>query len=354
MQGYKTVLRQVDTSVDNLVDDPAVEEAAQLLKSGEVVAFPTETVYGLGGDATLDEAIARIYEAKGRPSDNPLIVHIAGIEQAKRYADDIPPGAEQLMNAFWPGPLTIVLRHNGSLSPKVTAGLDTVGMRMPADPAALALITAADLPLAAPSANRSGRPSPTSARHVYDDLNGRIPVVLDGGETGVGVESTVVDATQTPVMILRPGGISKEELEAVVGPVAVDPSLAFDQSAKPKSPGMKYAHYAPDAPLVLVDGDAAFLAAVVHDAKAAGKRAGALVFEEQIGTTGAEQEVSLGPQADPAEAARRLYDALRVFKRSEVDIIYAVTFADSGIGGAVMNRLLKAAGGRRVSAEDSN
>ena len=349
MDRYNTVLRTVDPDVDNLVDECAVLEAAQLLQRGETVGFPTETVYGLGADATSDKAITRIYTAKGRPSDNPLIVHIAYMEQAADYTEEIPEAARRLMEAFWPGPLAIVLKHNGLLSEKVTAGLETVALRMPDHQVALALIEASKLPLAAPSANRSGKPSPTSAQHVYDDLAGWIPAVIDGGTTGVGVESTVIDATQSPMMILRPGGVAIEAIENEVGTVTMDPSLASFSGTSPKSPGMKYTHYAPEAPLVLVEGRLADFSKTVERAQYAGKRVGVLVTDEWSGRTGADQEVTLGPAADLEKIARRLYDALREFHTDEVDIIYAVTFTEEDLGGAVMNRLAKAAGGRRIS-----
>ncbi|MGV3463815.1 MAG: L-threonylcarbamoyladenylate synthase, partial [Heyndrickxia sp.] len=256
----KTLEWNVDSNVDNLKSNPQVVEAANLLKQNEVVAFPTETVYGLGANAISDEAITKVYEAKGRPSDNPLIVHIADFSQLYNLVLEIPKTAEKLMEKFWPGPLTIIFKvKSKAVSKKVTAGLNTVGIRMPDHPLALALIKAANLPIAAPSANSSGKPSPTTAGHVRDDLNGRISGILDGGETGIGVESTVVDCTGEVPIILRPGGVTKEAMENEIGNVEIDPALHENLNSKPKAPGMKYTHYAPNAPVYLVDGKPEFI-----------------------------------------------------------------------------------------------
>lgn len=320
-----------------------VEEGVRLLKAGEVIAIPTETVYGLAGDATNDVAIKKIFEAKGRPSDNPLIVHVATVEQAERFAQTIPPVARRLMDAFWPGALTIILPSNGRASSLVTAGLDSIGLRMPDHPAALDLIRTSGLGLAAPSANRSGRPSPTSARHVADDLTGRIAGIMDGGPTGIGVESTVIDCTATPATILRPGGVTKEAIEAVIGPVILDANLS-DETAAPRSPGMKYTHYAPSAPLYLVEGGREDLVRVVTTRQEAGKRVGALVFDEA--TTPADVTLSLGTSMETA--AQRLYEALRKFDETDVEEIYVNRIEPTGVALAVYNRLYKAAGGKVI------
>lgn len=320
-----------------------VEEGVRLLKSGEVVAIPTETVYGLAGDATNDIAIKKIFEAKGRPSDNPLIVHVASIEQAEQFAQTIPPVARRLMEAFWPGALTVILPSNGRASSFVTAGLSSIGIRMPDHPAALDLIRMSGLGLAAPSANRSGRPSPTSAQHVADDLTGRIAGIMDGGPTGIGVESTVIDCTVEPVTILRPGGVTKEAIEAVIGPVALDANLS-DETAAPRSPGMKYTHYAPSAPLYLVEGGRVDLVRVVTARQEAGKRVGALVFDEQ--PTPADVTLSLGTSMEMA--AQRLYEALRKFDETDVEEIYVNRIEPTGVALAVYNRLYKAAGGKVI------
>lgn len=325
------------------INSNEIEEGVRLLQAGEIIAMPTETVYGLAGDAMNDVAIRKIFEAKGRPSDNPLIVHIASIEQTSLFVDSIPPVAKRLMDAFWPGALTIILPSNGRASSLVTAGLDSIGLRMPNHPAALELIRKSGLGLAAPSANRSGRPSPTTAQHVADDLNGRIAGIVDGGPTGIGVESTVVDCTGDTVTILRPGGVTREEMEAVIGPVALDANLSNDEAA-PRSPGMKYTHYAPTAPVFLVDGTREDLERVIEERKQAGLRIGALVFDDN--PTPAEVTYSLGTSMEVA--AQRLYDALRRFDETDVDEIYVNTIEPVGVALAVYNRLYKAAGGKVV------
>ncbi|MCD8509788.1 MAG: threonylcarbamoyl-AMP synthase [Bacillus sp. (in: Bacteria)] len=340
----KTTITYVDKTIKNITNHPAIQQAAKALNNDEVVAFPTETVYGLGGNAFSDKAIQQIFQAKGRPSDNPLIVHIAHVDQLNDYVHSIPNHAKKLMDAFWPGPLTIVLEHKGNLSTKVTAGLTTVAVRMPDHPIALALIHASGLPLAAPSANTSGKPSPTTADHVYQDLKDIVPIIIDGGATGVGVESTVVDCTEEVVTILRPGGITKEAMEKVVGNVDEDPALKEAESA-PKSPGMKYTHYAPAAPLVLIDGSTAFFKKQVDDALLNGMKVGLLITEENKGKYGVPIEVILGSQEDLSVIAKNLYESLRQFDEKTVDIIFSEVFPVTGIGAAIMNRLNKASGG---------
>ncbi|EOO31649.1 Sua5/YciO/YrdC/YwlC family protein [Bacillus cereus BAG1X2-3] len=333
--------------VDNVVERkkyyPQLQEAAKLLRENEAVAFPTETVYGLGANAMDDEAIAKIFEAKGRPSDNPLIVHIGTKSQLDGIVKEIPPVAEKLMAHFWPGPLTIILPRKEGISERVTAGLNTVGVRMPDHPVALALIEEANVPVAAPSANRSGRPSPTLASHVYEDLNGKIAGIVDGGATGVGVESTVIDCTSTLPTILRPGGITKEQLEAVIGTVSLDPALK-DEKEKPKSPGMKYTHYAPKAPLSIVEGSREFIQQLVDEKKEEGFKVGVLTTEEYQHVYNADVILSCGVRSDLASVATKLYDVLRTFDASEVDVIFSESFPNEGIGNAIMNRLTKAAG----------
>lgn len=322
---------------------PQLQEAAKLLRENEAVAFPTETVYGLGANAMDDEAIAKIFEAKGRPSDNPLIVHIGTKSQLDGIVKEIPPVAEKLMAHFWPGPLTIILPRKEGISERVAAGLNTVGVRMPDHPVALALIEEANVPVAAPSANRSGRPSPTLASHVYEDLNGKIAGIVDGGATGVGVESTVIDCTSTVPTILRPGGITKEQLEAVIGTVSLDPALK-DEKEKPKSPGMKYTHYAPKAPLSIVEGSREFIQQLVDEKKEEGFKVGVLTTEEYQHVYNADVILSCGVRSDLASVATKLYDVLRTFDASEVDVIFSESFPNEGIGNAIMNRLTKAAG----------
>jgi L-threonylcarbamoyladenylate synthase len=334
--------------VDNIVDKqsiyPQIKEAAQLLKSGEVVAFPTETVYGLGANAKDAKAVEKIFAAKGRPSDNPLIVHIAHPKQLEEMVSAIPDVAHALIKHFWPGPLTLILpKKEGVISDPVTAGLPTVAVRMPAHPVALALIEASGLPLAAPSANISGRPSPTTAAHVFADLNGRIAGIVDGGETGIGVESTVLDCTTKVPTILRPGGITKEALEKVIGNIAVDSALT-DERQTPKSPGMKYTHYAPKSPMAIVQGSPAFLQTLVNKQRALGKKVGVLTTEENRSFYDADVVLACGSRHDLHTVASHLYDTLRKFDETDVDFIYSESFPTKGIGEAIMNRLKKAAG----------
>lgn len=343
VKALKTHVFFVDKNVDELNSCPQVKQAAAYLQRGELVAFPTETVYGLGANAMSTAAVENIFVAKGRPSDNPLIVHIATTEQLHDIACDIPPVAYTLIEHFWPGPLTLVLPKKEAVSPRVTAGLNTVAVRMPNHPIALALIKASGLPIAAPSANRSGRPSPTTAKHVLDDLDGRIAAIVDGGPTGVGVESTVIDCTTSIPTILRPGGVTKEDIEQVIGVVDIDRALV-EKEAVPKSPGMKYTHYAPKAPLVVVHGSSTFLQQLVNEKRANGFKVGVLTTEERRDTYEADTIISCGQRSDLRTVAQQLYDALRTFDQTNVDIIYSEAFPNEGIGAAIMNRLLKAAG----------
>ncbi|WP_046507694.1 L-threonylcarbamoyladenylate synthase [Paenibacillus riograndensis] len=360
-------------------DRQAIAEAAALLREGSTVAFPTETVYGLGADARSTAAVEAVFAAKGRPSDNPLIVHIARRSDLDRLVTEVHPSAAALIGAFWPGPLTVVLPvRPGVLSPLVTAGLDTVGVRMPDHPLALALIRAADCPVAAPSANRSGRPSPTLAAHVLEDLAGYIGGVLDGGAAGVGLESTVVQVQPDgTAVVLRPGGITAEQLAAVLGPgaVAAAPAAAEapaaasarspgaaqaagDSSPAPRAPGMKYTHYAPRGALGVVRGASArrvaeAAAGLLQAAQRAGEITGLLLFEEHqaLYPAGAAAcVVSLGSLASPEEGARSLYAALRRFDEAGATYILAEACPDTGLGAAIMNRLMKAAGGTVIDA----
>lgn len=423
---------EVDTVSAEAVAD--IAEAAQLLRSGGTVAFPTETVYGLGADARNAEAVQAVFAAKGRPSDNPLIVHIADEGGLDELVADVHPLAARLMEVFWPGPLTLVLPLKpGALPPVVTAGLDTVGIRVPEHPAARALIAAAGCPVAAPSANRSGRPSPTLASHVLEDLAGAIGGVLDGGPAGVGLESTVVEVLgDGAVAVLRPGGVTAEQLEDVAGLGAVvagadaasgnhaDPAAAraaekgaaeeaaaetatsggidvadvpggssgaskapdnpdapsapdapgasgapgeteapaSQRAGAPRSPGMKYAHYAPRGRLSIVRGPspqkaAAAATLLLRDAGEAGEKTGLLLFEEHrelYPVHAADCLVSLGSVGLPEQAASVLYAALRQFDEAGVTYILAEACPEQGLGAAVMNRLVKAAAGRFVDA----
>jgi L-threonylcarbamoyladenylate synthase len=344
-----TKVWKVDKYVDNLENNPQVVDAANFLRDNEVVALPTETVYGLGGNAESDAAVAKIFAAKGRPSDNPLIIHIAEKEQLRTFVTEVPDKAELLMEAFWPGPLTIIFKKKeGVLAETATAGLSTVAVRMPDHPVALALLKSCGLPIAAPSANSSGKPSPTNAQHVLDDLNGKIAGVIDGGATGIGVESTVIDCTEAIPVILRPGGVTKEQLEAVLGNVRVDAALT-DEAARPKAPGMKYQHYAPNAPLYMVSGTTEFLQSLVEKKRMEGLQVGVLTTEEHADVYEADVVLACGKRVELETVAAALYDTLRRFNLEQVDVIYSEVFPNEGVGNAIMNRLQKAAGNKLIS-----
>lgn len=344
--------------VDGQCPDPEkLRDAAKLLMQGKTVAFPTETVYGLGADARSSEAVADIFSAKGRPSDNPLIVHIANRSQLEELAFPPEEAVLRLLDAFWPGPLTVVLPvRPGVLSPLVTAGLPTVGLRMPDHPVALQLIAASSCPIAAPSANRSGRPSPTQAAHVLEDLAGRIAGIVDGGGTGVGVESTVVEYTGGALHILRPGGITAEQLRQALPPhiPVLEASSEHQEAAAPRAPGMKYAHYAPRGTLLLVQGRqgtapeqiVARMQRELDEARARGERTGVLTYGEHASAFRADCVVACGRLDDLEAVAHGLYAALREFDEAGVGFITAEACPEEGIGAAVMNRLRKAAGGR--------
>ena len=333
-----------------------LKEAAALLQDGSIVAFPTETVYGLGADARNTAAVESVFAAKGRPSDNPLIVHVASRAQLDGFTEPVNELSSRLMDTFWPGPLTLILPLKpNSLSEKVSAGLSTVGVRMPDHPVALELIAAADCPVAAPSANRSGRPSPTTASHVREDLMGRIAGIVDGGPTGVGVESTVIEAHDDgTVTILRPGGITAEQLAEVAAEVRLDPGLSIGSvktdasSLAPRSPGMKYTHYAPKGELRVVQGAPGAVAAYVNGelstAAARGERTAVLAFSEHLHLYRADAVYSLGSLERLAEGAHRLYAALRSCDEIGASVLYAEACPRDGLGDAIMNRLLKAAG----------
>ena len=332
------------------IDENAIQEAAALIASGELVAFPTETVYGLGADALHPEASKKIYAAKGRPSDNPLIVHICKFEELESIAKLVPPQARKLADAFWPGPLTMIVWKNDKVPYETTGGMDTVAIRMPNHPIALKLIEQSGCLIAAPSANTSGKPSPTEAAHVALDLDGKIPMILDGGPVGIGIESTIIDLTEDMPMILRPGYITQQMLEDVLGEeVKIDPGIiASDSLTKPKAPGMKYKHYAPKADLVLVDGDADKVVRKINELvqakKDAGQKVGVIATDETKDLYQADIVVSIGAREDEDAIAKHLYKILREFDDWNVDAIYSESFATPRIGQAIMNRLLKAAG----------
>lgn len=326
-------------------DDASIRRAAALLRAGELVAFPTETVYGLGADALNGAAAARIFAAKGRPADNPLIAHIAGESGlAGLIAGEPCACARKLMRAFWPGPMTLIFPKSPRVPREVTAGLDTVAVRMPSHPVARALIRAAQTPIAAPSANRSGRPSPTTAAHVLEDMEGRIPLILDGGPCEVGLESTVVDVTGARPRILRPGGVTLEMLEGVVGDVDVDEGVLHQLQAgsQARSPGMKYKHYAPKGEVTIVTGPrAAQEIARLYDA--ADGRAAILAFSQA--DYGARRVYRL------KNAPGELFAALRQLDEDGMETIYAEDVPTAGVGLAVMNRLMRAAAFRVVETQ---
>lgn len=329
------------------IKEKDMDKAINLLRNGEVVSFPTETVYGLGADASNDEAVSKIFEAKGRPNDNPLIVHLYDKSQVHLFTNNVPKKAERLMDAFWPGPLTIILNHTtNKASTFVTAGLSSIGLRVPDHPRALALLKESNLPLAAPSANISGKPSPTSAEHVWHDLNGKIAGVVDGGDTGVGLESTVIDLTNpNQPIILRPGGVPKECIEDVIGAVEIDSPETNQvvQIAQPKAPGMKYRHYSPDKPVIIVNDNWTEL---VSKLLKKGEKIGILaserilnIFENQV-----DGAFSLGIDDNVHTASQMLYKGLRYFDDSDITVILVQSFEKKGLGVAYMNRIEKAAG----------
>ncbi|SMO67390.1 L-threonylcarbamoyladenylate synthase [Melghirimyces algeriensis] len=344
---------RIDPETFGLDGNPLIQEAASYLKKGGLVAFPTETVYGLGANATSREAVASIFRAKGRPSDNPLIVHIADPTQISHWVGEISEKGRTLAHRFWPGPLTLVLPHRGNLAPEVTAGLPTVGIRIPSHPVALALLKACQLPVAAPSANRSGKPSPTQADHVWKDLSGRIDGLLDGGMTGVGVESTVVDVTAETPVLLRPGGITLEMLQEAVGEIVVDLGLESEIKA-PRSPGMKYRHYAPHGTMWLVTGEADALTRRVQELAdegfRKGKTVGILTTEEKVQEYQADWIIPCGRKSEPESIAKGLYQSLRTFDEVGAEWIVAEGFPSEGVLFSVMNRLIKAAEGRVIKA----
>ena len=325
-------------------DQNTIEEAAAILRRGGLVGIPTETVYGLGADGLNAQAVRQIFEAKGRPQDNPLILHVADAAWLERYCLDVPPQAYALARRFWPGPLTMILRRREIVPLQTTGGLETVGMRCPDHPVTRAIIAAADLPIAAPSGNTSGRPSPTTAGHMLEDMDGRIDAIVDGGSCSVGVESTIIDLTVQPPRLLRPGGLPLEALEEVLGEVAVDDAVRRQMSPgeHPRAPGMKYRHYAPHAPVTVVTGSPRRSAAWVVSRAAAGD--GVICFDEFAPLFSHCVVHKLGPAADKAAQARHVFDALRAFDATDVTHIYAQCPSEEGLGLAVGNRLKKAAG----------
>ena len=340
------------------IDPVGIAKAGKILKDGGLVAFPTETVYGLGGDALNASSSVRIYEAKGRPSDNPLIVHIAKIDDLKPLTSDLPGSALALAKAFWPGPLTMILPKSDLVPKETTGGLDTVAVRMPSHPAALALIEAAGGYVAAPSANTSGRPSPTTAAHVLEDLDGRIDCVIDGGQVGIGIESTIVDLTSPVPQVLRPGFISLEMLAGVLGEVIMDKGLAPGSDVHPKAPGMKYRHYAPKAEMIIVEGPEADvirkIESLAGEDEAAGKKVGIIAASESAASYGCGIVRTIGTRSDALTISSHLYALLREFDELGIDRIYSEAFEEGQLGEAIMNRLLKAAGQHVVRTQEGS
>lgn len=344
----KTVVKKID--MDHWKPED-FSEAARILQQGGLVAFPTETVYGLGADGLKEEAAKKIYAAKGRPSDNPLILHIADLDTLRTLVKEVPQKAELLAKKFWPGPLTMIFQKSDCVPKGTTGGLDTVAIRMPAHPLALELIRASGVSIAAPSANTSGRPSPTCAGHVYEDMDGKIDMILDGGEVEIGIESTIVDMTAEPPLILRPGFLTKEMLEAEIGEVAYDPAVLAekpDKNLRPKAPGMKYRHYAPKADLCIIEGDMdaviTRISSYVREKAAQGRRVGIIATEETKDCYPEGIVRSIGSRKEEASILHGLYAVLRDFDELGVEYIYSESFSGGEHGQAIMNRLLKAAG----------
>ena len=331
-------------------DEEILKQAGSILRNGGLVAFPTETVYGIGANALAEESVKKVYEAKGRPSDNPLIVHVVKTEDINELVRELPQKAEKLISEFWPGPLTLIFKKASIVSEIVTGGLDTVAIRMPAHPIAKLLIELAGVPVAAPSANLSGKPSPTMEEHVINDMKGRVDAIVCGGNADVGVESTVLDITSDIPMILRPGGVTKEDLEKVIGKVAVDPALQKSEDSQliPKSPGMKYTHYSPNAEVVLVSGNLDSVTdnieRIRENEEAKGRKVGIMATDQTKDIYKGGTIISVGSRDKLESVAANLFKVLRDFDEKGVDIILAETFDEKGLGQAIMNRLMKAAG----------
>lgn len=334
------------------------EEAAKLLKEGKLVAFPTETVYGLGGNAFDPTASARIYAAKGRPSDNPLIVHIAAIEALTELATDIPDEAYRLADSFWPGPLTIILKKSDAVPKETTGGLDTVAVRMPSDEIARQLIAVSGVYVAAPSANLSGRPSTTKAEHVIEDLSGRIDMIIDGGSSDIGLESTIVDLTGKTPLILRPGFVTIEQLSEILPNITYDKAVlkkSASENIVAKAPGMKYRHYAPKGELTIYEGTSKAVISAINKAaeqkSAEGFVTGVIATDETYQEYKCDFVKTIGSRSDENAIASRLFDLLREFDKENVAYIFTESFNDNSLGQAIMNRLLKAAGYKIIDAE---
>ena len=340
-----------DTKGQQKEIEDKISAAAKILREGGLVGIPTETVYGLGANGLDGKAVKRIFEAKGRPQDNPLILHVTGPQWLPRYCADIPPIAYVLARKFWPGPLTIILKRKPIVPDETTAGLDTVGMRCPNHPVTLAIIREAGVPIAAPSANTSGRPSCTTAQDVLEDMNGKIEGVVDGGPCTVGVESTILDLTCEPPRLLRPGGLPLEDLERLIGHIDVDKAVTtpLKEGEQPKAPGMKYRHYAPKAPVTVFTGAPDASAREIQ--RRVGPTSGVICFDEYAHLFQEQEVHTLGPSGDKLAQAQRVFDALRTFDNSSVTEIYAQCPDNRGLGLAIGNRLKKAAGFHVVESD---
>lgn len=335
-------------TLDGANDIKYIKEAAQVIKDGGVVAFPTETVYGLGANALKEESVEKIFIAKGRPQDNPLIIHVAS-KDISEYAKNISEVATKLMDKFWPGPMTLILEKKDIIPMKTSANLDTIGIRMPSNEVALELIKESGVPIAAPSANISGRPSPTDIERCIEDLTGRVDYIIGGQKSKVGLESTIVDCTVYPPVVLRPGGLTLEMLREIDKNIAIDKGLLNNsEEFKPKAPGMKYRHYAPNAKLKIIKGNKEKtiekINEMVQNYIDDGKRVGILITKENSHRYPKGEKVILGEENNLEEIASNLFEALRSFNDLDVDIILAEAFNEEGLGVAIMNRLSKAAG----------
>ena len=334
---------------NTIKDDAEIEKAGQIIRNGGLVAFPTETVYGLGGDALNAQSSQKIYAAKGRPSDNPLIVHICRLDDIYDIVSEFPESAQKLAENYWPGPITMVLPKSDKVPDETTGGLSTVAVRMPVDPIALSFIKAAGGYVAAPSANTSGKPSPTKAKYVIEDMDGKIDMIIDGGDVEIGLESTIVDLSGTVPMLLRPGFITLDMLRECLGEVRMDPTLfSGDYKEPPKAPGMKYRHYAPKGILTIVSGmEIAVVERInelVETAVLEGKKVGVIATDETLPKYDCSCVKSVGTRKDEVSIAHNLYRILREFDDEDVELIYSEAFDTPNMGQAIMNRLLKAAG----------
>lgn len=347
----KTKMLRLD---EENINKEIIASAAKVIKDGGLVSFPTETVYGLGANGLDEQAIAKIFKAKGRPQDNPLILHISSVEELDELVSEISDEAKVCIDKFWPGPLTMIFKRSGIIPDGITAGLDTVAIRMPSNKIALELIRQAQRPIAAPSANISGKPSPTAADHVFTDLDGKLEMIIDGGRTGVGLESTVLDLTEEVPTILRPGGITHEDLVKVLGKVEIDKSITnFNEKIIPKSPGQKYKHYAPNSEMIIFEGEMenviSNIKKICEENIALGKKVGIMCTDETENNYNKGLVYSMGSRKNGETIAHNLFYILRDMDKENVDIILAESTSFSEIGLAIMNRMIKAAAGKIVN-----